>query len=262
MIVQISPTANGLQVVELVSFDNISDKVFSTDTAIAEGIYQSVSIPLPANAQIVDVADDPRFFTLSDDRSALIDLRPVTPGEGHLIHVIYTLPFSGNTPIEHRVNYATNGHIQVLLPSSLRLSSDQFTSLGPTAIGSSTFDAYQLNGQLQAGDSFGYTLTGSVGITSSQPSTPSVVNASSILPIVLVVMGAVIILMAGLIYWRGSRTPAAASTEQLIDGLIQQIAELDRRHEKGEIDPDEYQSKRQQFKATLATLMTTKPQDG
>jgi len=45
------------------------------------------------------------------------------------------------------------------------------------------------------------------------------------------------------------------NTDQVINGLVKQIAELDSQHEQGQINHDLYQRRRSALKARLAQLM-------
>jgi len=67
------------------------------------------------------------------------------------------------------------------------------------------------------------------------------------------VAGALLIGVGGFLFLmrQGVRdTPQAA-----IDDLLEQIAALDDRHDRGEIDPDEYRQVRARLKTRLARLM-------
>jgi hypothetical protein len=92
-----------------------------------------------------------------------------------------------------------------------------------------------------------------------------VVESNDTLLVTLAVI-AVVIVLFGVLYaiYRRTRTTRAASkptpagTQALIDSLIRQIADLDARHEAGELDDASYQRQRRALKAGLATLMEGK----
>ena len=86
----------------------------------------------------------------------------------------------------------------------------------------------------------------------------SAVPASALIPLLLIVGGAVVIGLGLFIFVRERRSARATQTfdqQTLIDGLIRQIAELDEAHGAGDIEEATYHKRRQRLKARLAELM-------
>jgi hypothetical protein len=64
-------------------------------------------------------------------------------------------------------------------------------------------------------------------------------------------------------YFFSKRNPAESTADsdkdRLIDALIQQIAELDDAHDRGDINHDLYHHRRKQLKTRLAAIMDEEP---
>lgn len=266
LVTQIVAESGRIQVAQVYSFSNTSDRLFSTDetfgeTSFGETRYGSVSVVVPAGAQLSGFADDQTRYIIASDGSTITDTVPVLPGDGHIFHLLYTMPYTGSLQIEHAVNHAVNGPVRLLItPTTVSVTSPQLASIGPQTLRNVTYQGYGNNLTLAAGDVIRYQLSGAAAApTVSAPST--VVTANTLVPVVLVGGGIMIIIVGVFIYLRG-RAPAAApaapppaDTQSLIDGLVRQIAELDDAHANGELDEPTYQKRRKRLKTRLAELM-------
>lgn len=257
MVMQIIAGDGELQVAQVVNFANTSDRLYSADEQLGEGQFASVRLALPQGARILGFAQDEQRYRLSDDQTTVTDTAPVLPGSGHIMHVIYALPYSGDLQVEQALPYAVGGAVRLLVaPESLRVSSDQLPSIGPQTLGSRTFQGYGAELNLPAGSVLRYRLTGQVADSQGAPA--STIPVSTLIPLLLIAGGAVIIGLGMFIFLRerrAARAVQAADNQTLIDGLIRQIAELDEARSAGEIDENVYQKRRGRLKARLAELM-------
>lgn len=252
-VTQITASTDRLQVAQIVGFTNASDRVYSLDPE-SEGLPPtSVRIPLPPGAQILNTADQTNRFILSDDGQALIDTQPVFPGDEHIVHVIYALPYSGSQRFEFPLDYALQGPIRLLLqPENLQVTSELLAALGPQTMGSTTLAGYGADVSMPAGDAVRYEISGS-------PAGAQATLPDNLLPYVLIAIGSLSMLVAAVLFYLGRRTPVVSpSDEQLRQTLIEQIATLDDLHEKGQIDPKAYELRREELKTRLATHITKK----
>src|SRR5690606_29466629 len=119
--------ADQLQVAQIASFSNSSDRVY----IVGGEQRESVRVPLPVGAQIINTADDTNRYRVSDNGTALIDTQPVFPGDQHLVHVIYALPYDGSKHFDLLIQHALNGPVRLLVsPDTLQVTSEQLMSLG------------------------------------------------------------------------------------------------------------------------------------
>ena len=254
---QLTAVANGVQVVQVINFQNTSDRFYTTSDEVADSQFASVYISLPPGAAIVGFPDGENRFIVSQDQTTVVDTLPVLPGEDHIVQLVYIIPYEGDAIIEQPLNYALDGQVRVLLrPQTLQVISEQLTSIGPQVVGDTTFGGYGATLQLGPDDALTFELRGEAAPEAAQIQPPDVVTSNNLLPvaILLVVIPAVII---GVLYLMYRRRKPAAQDNRLMDGLVRQIAELDEAHEKGEINHDIYRRQRQQLKQRLAELMGT-----
>lgn len=248
---QISELAGVLQVTQIMNFRNTSDRLYSQNETVGGTRFTSVMIPLPPGAQIQGTANETQRYTRSQDGKALIDTRPVYPGEDHVVHITYTLPFDTGADIEIPLNYALNGVVQILLESDkLRIISPQLAAMSPQTMGGTVFQSYGANLSLPAGATLRYSVTQSALDT---------VFSGNILAYVFIGIGSLAILGAVGLYFYERRFPKSApDNQQLMDVLIEQIAALDDMYQKKQINPKAYQTQRKRLKERLAELMEKK----
>jgi mono/diheme cytochrome c family protein len=246
---QISDLSNTLQVTQIMNFRNGSDRLYSQSGTIGGTRFASVVIPLPPGAQIQGTANETQRYTRSQDGTSLIDTRPVYPGEDHVVHITYTVPFEGKADIELPLSYGLNGPVQILLQSDrLSISSPQLAPLSPQTMGGVVFQTYGGNLALSAGANLRYSITQSAGFNT--------IFSGNILAYVFIGVGSLAILGAALLYFYERRFPRlSANNQQLVDVLIEQIAELDDMYQKKQINSKAYQAQRKRLKERLAKLM-------
>jgi mono/diheme cytochrome c family protein len=252
--IQMSSVADILQITQIMNFRNTSDRFYSQNNPVDDARFGSVTIPLPPGAQVQGTANELQRYIRSEDGSALIDTRPVYPGEDHIVHLTYTLPFDGSADIEMPLNYSFDGSIQILLESDrLSITSPQLTSLSPQTMGETTFQSYGANLSLPAGSVLGYS------VSQSASSTTEGVFSNNLLAYAFIGIGSLAILGAAVLYFYERRFSQSKTTDQqVIDVIIEQIAELDDLHQKKQINPNAYQEQRKRLKNRLAKLMEKK----
>jgi hypothetical protein len=250
VVAQISASANSLQVAQILSFSNPTDRVFSLDETVNGDLHPSVSIALPEGARILNTAGETERYVLSSDGTTLFDTQPVYPGRDHIVHVIYTLPYDGRRRVEMPLVYPLEGSVRLLVePGSIRVSSEQLPPLGRETMGNLVVETYGADLSLPAGATLGYEISGSAAnqTTVSQP--------NNLLPYVLIAAGSLSILVSAALYYLGRRTPPAAGDTRLKQMLVEQIAELDELNQNGQIDAAAYKVQRKKLKARLSSLM-------
>lgn len=250
MVVQFSPDAGSMQVAQIMSYTNHSDRLFSSDQS-PDGIsFESVRLTLPENAALLNIAGDTRRFIIADDQRTIIDTRPVVPGSSHLLHIVYSIPYVNSASLTHPLDYALDGNVQVLAPQGMILNSSQFSSTGTRRMGQTVLQSYNAALSLNEGDSVRYDLQGAI---TAEVSAPESAAQNNLLPLAMIFLGAAAMISAFLLYLR-DRRPGAGS-QQLVDALLGQIAELDQDYAAGQIDEGAYQHQRGRLKTRLAELM-------
>ncbi len=258
---QITAVGDGLQVLQLITFTNTTDRMFSSAETIRGDQFASVVISLPPGAVVLGFpGESEQRYVVTEDQSTILDTAPVLPGSDHIIQFIYFLPYTDGAIIEQPLNYAFEGPFRLLLlPQTVTVVSEELAPLGPQTIGDTVYSGYGGTLRLQSGESIRYELRGT-GATSITEFEAPVVSSNNLVTVIIVVLIGQAILIGGLYFFyrrRKNRQPAASvkNTDRLIDALAQQIAELDEAHDRGEINHDVYQRRRQQLKARLAELM-------
>lgn len=267
MVSQIVVANGSLQVAQVYSFINTSDRVFTTDNnlgqnSVGDSRYGSIHVSVPPGAQLLGFADTQSRYVVSEDGRTVTDTALVLPGEGHILHLLYTLPYTGELQLEQPVNYAVEGPVRLLVtPGTIAVSSPQLPSIGPQTLRNVTYQGYGGNLTLAPNEVIRYQLRGLPSAT-ADTGAPNVVSGGTLVAVVLVGIGAIIIAVGLYIFLRGRRsvsTPAGAgdmqSDRSLIDGLIRQIAELDEAKATGQLHEATYQKRRSRLKARLAELM-------
>ncbi len=249
---QVNTTSNELQVVQIVSFTNDSDRAY---LKTVDGTQMSTSVKLPKGAAFQDFSNGK--YKLSPDGTEVFDTEPVMPGNPHIMHLGYSLPYTGQMSIEQPIDYALNGKVQVMVANKgLSISGDQFASLGASQLGSQTYQSFGGQFTRAAGDSLRYDLTGSVAATTT---TTAVANSNIISPLayILIAIGLVAIGTA-LGFFMRERTDQRSQPQSQTNDLMKQIADLDVRHNEGKINEAQYLKQRTALKAQLVALMKSK----
>jgi mono/diheme cytochrome c family protein len=255
MAIQVDAIGEGLQVTQAIIFNNTSDRVYTNSQSVAEGRYASVVMSLPPGAVVVGFGDTEQRYIVLEEESAVIDTVPVVPGEDHVNLIVYFVPYEDGAIIEHPINYALDGEVRLLVnPPTVSAISEQLPPLGPANVGNRTYDSYGADLTLASGDVVRYELRGQGAPGGADVTVTQAPASSNLLPVILLILGGGAILVAGVLYLR-SRGEQSVSKDHIMDTLIREIADLDARHEAGQINHDLYQRQRTQLKARLAELM-------
>jgi mono/diheme cytochrome c family protein len=254
---QVQLVGNNLQVSDFIQIGNSSDRAYSTKIAVDAQRFASIEIPVPTDGLIQSADVTNARYTIGADGHSVVDTAPVLPGQSYIFQMTYTLPYRGDVRVQQTVPYPLSGAYRLLadVPGG-SVTSDTLTSLGPQELSGVQYQAFGLSTPLKAKDSIRYGVQGG-NLPSSSSAT--VVNKDQLIPLVLIVTGLIVVFVSGVLYWRTHRPPSAETTtgnrDALVDGLIQQIAELDETYRMGSLDEDIYQKRRERLKARLAALI-------
>ncbi len=258
-VMRISFSSMGMEVAEVLSVTNASDRIFLTDEHISDTQRVALRIPLPPGA--TGIAFEPgmqRRFVVAEDGMTVLDTRPVRPGSDTLI-ISYFLPYEDGAVIEQVFDYVFHGPFHLLTEAGqVTVEPGVFQSPSEQVdMGQRSFDAYITDLDLRAGEAFRFTITGrpNAAAASGAPEGKGLPAA-----VVILLIGGTILVGAGgfmFLLRQGAQDPA----EKEIDNLLEEIATLDDQHEQGMINHDVYQQTRAELKARLAELMR-EDQDG
>lgn len=259
---QVTPEEGALYVVQIIRFENTSDRIFSTDERLGEDSYASVRVQLPEGALLLGFAtEEPRFQV---ENGVITDSLPVYPNTRHVVHFRYLLPYQPDgTRITLPLPYRLEGTVTLQVnPPSLNVvarAGDQPLTLQNTRdMNGVVYANYALNAQLPQA-TLEYTLSGDLAMPN--PAAAAEVG-STVQPFALaLIVGGVLMIGVGLVLLvRGRKAPATAtgaeSSEQ--ERLIAALAALDERYKQGKLSKSAYTRQRDSLKAQLAKLMSGK----
>jgi cytochrome c553 len=251
LLTQVQRQGSQLFVLQIVSFDNVTDKAYSSATPLDETHYASVGVTLPPGAQAHLTGTE--GYTLSLDGRTVMDTVPVLPGQPHTMHVSYFLPFNGSAVIEIPVTYRMNNQAEVMLPpGQFSVSSAQFRSTGTQQFASGQYDDYVAE-PVEPGQSLRLELNTNTTVFTGNNNMPLAIGLS--------LAGIGLMVFSAVLYWSQRRQPvavpagAAPSLQSQIDALVQQIGDLDIRHGQGVIKEKSYKQQRTALKKRLSMLM-------
>lgn len=255
MMLQTDDQPGRLSVVQIVSFTNASDRVY---LQAASGAPTSVSVRLPAGAVYQDFSGG--GYVISADGSEISDTQAVLPGDAHVMHLAYSVPYGGAASLTQPLDYPLNGSLEILAESGgMVVSGSDISTLGTRQMGDLSFT------------SFGGTFSRAAGdLIQFQVSAPAAAQTTASAPFGGVSTIAYVLIGAGLLaigaafgFFMRERTsaPARASApgeSAEVSLLVKQIAQLDVRYQERKIHVKEYNERRQALKAELAALMKAK----
>jgi mono/diheme cytochrome c family protein len=261
-VAQINAIGDSLEITQVFTLRNNSDRAFSTSRSTPDGRPISAAIALPPGAVVLGFPENENRYSIAQEQFTILDTLPVLPEAEHIIAVVYIVPYTGGALIEQPLNYAFAGPARVLLrPLTITLRSEQLTATGVETIGQSEWQGFGASVSLSAGETLRYELSGAAQSVSTR-SSEGVVTSNNLIPLIICAVVAEIALMAGLFMWfrrrrqrRARANAASAGDSQLIDGLIRQIAELDAQYERGDIDAEAYNRQRTALKTRLTELL-------
>ncbi len=247
---------SSLEVSDFIQIANSADRAYSTNVAVDALRFAGVEVPVPGDALIMSADVANARYTIGADGHSVIDTAPVLPGQSYIFQMVYTLPYRGDIQVEQTMPYPLNGAYRLLVNvAGATVSSDGLESLGAQELSGVLYQAYGASNAMKARDSIRYGVQGGIQAGSST----AVVSQDQLIPLVLVVAGLIVVLISGVVYWRSRRPPsletAARNRDAVVDGLIQQIAELDETYRMGSLDEQVYRKQRERLKAQLVALI-------
>jgi mono/diheme cytochrome c family protein len=201
VVTQVNVTPDGLEVAQVFSVTNSSDRAYTTSRTTPDGRPIGLIISLPPGA-VVPAFNESGRYVYAPEAFALLDTAPVLPGEGHLIQVVYLINYEGSAIIEQPLNYPLEGIARLLVsPTTVRVSSAQFPSLGTEVVGNTQVAAYGGDMSLAAGDVLRYELTGSGGESAFTTEVTPVVTSNEFPVVIVIIIVLEVALVVGLIAW-------------------------------------------------------------
>lgn len=254
-ITQFDVIGDRLQMLQLITVTNMSDRIFVMQDSSGEEF--SLRLPAPVGARPTADNDAQRLKWVGAD-NAYYDRRPVVPGETHTLHVMYDLPFDRSASISQQFDYAFTGPFEVYVnTASLRVEGEGWVDLGTQTLGSVSYSG---KGQMPDGtDSFAYTILSTA---------PWITLDRGMLSYFLLGSGVTLIAVAGVLYVYGRLRPQTAvpvsapaapaqPTQATVemDALMRQITDLDDRFKSGSISEKQYKQQRNDLKTRLSAVM-------
>ena len=235
---------NGLQVTQTFTYENTSDRVFTTDAAVGNGRFATLLLQLPVGSVVL--SQDPRYIVASD-QFAVIDTLPVMPGE-NTVQLTYYVPYEDGAVIDMPLNNRFDGMLRItLVPANLRLVLDE------SAVYSEADDTIEIPLQIAARDNLVFEIRGDLFGTNTSDDT-LLVTSDRLVPILLI--GVVLLALLALVVVRligrnTSHSQVSQQTEQLTD----ELEKLERQHDLGQISHDVYQREKVRLTAQLQMLL-------
>ena len=262
---QIYGVDDEIQVLQIISLVNTSDRLFVGDTPASSDTLRTINLPLPEGATPVDMFEDGRY-TLSEDGRVVSYTRAIAPGQPANLHHMFMMPYTDDAlSITQQFAYPLRGIAEIMLAApGLTLESDMLPFLGSETIDGTPFDGYGNTMTLNAGELIQYELQGElldVAAPVASSATPAETSSNNTLSTVLVAAGGLLIGFAGVLFFRDrfvssdNDSTSKMTVKEQLNALLQQVAELDREHAAGDIDDSRYAKKRTALKTQIATLM-------
>lgn len=295
----------GLEVRLDIELLNTGDRIVANENDDQGPLPISVEIELPVGAfgiQPMQMQENPRYrVDLVDNVPIVQDTWPLRPNQAHKITVLYYLPYENGAVIEHFFDFPVMDAAVLVPNDTVTFSSDQFDDEGSfryralsgglrvselePGVEVDSDDAtllrtYQLAAPLRRDQRLTFTLEGRPTRTVTQTSTGSSAatakedkGALDMLPYFLAGLGAAVIAMAGVLWWRQRRAVApvvmahAARTAAPDDwrppsakaskgDLLRMLAALEERYEAGELDAETYHTRRALLMDRLVPLLS------
>lgn len=250
-VTQITPRGTLLEVTYEVDYINNSDRLYVSGEEIEEGVNKSVEFALPVGAVVSQVVDQSRYVIDDEEAFTVTDTRSIVPGITNRLQMIYLLPYERGAVVEFPTNYDYNGTFLLLIDSDdLNVEAGFLNPIPPETFPDLDMNAFGGNLTLAAGETIRYDLSGAIpGVGSSTDS--EVITSERLLPLLLIV-AVLSIGIIGLLVYLSNR--AMNRTDARINALTQQLGQLERQHEAGEINHDLYHERRKQIVAEINTL--------
>ena len=242
----------GLFVSQIIGYRNSSDRIYTSGRGFDDGREASLLIQFPAGARMMSGDENGRYAVIEDLEQlpdSVIDTLPVLPGDSHEVMVEYFVPYVDGLALEQAFNNVINGEVTVTLPDSLRVMSDVL-SLNADGNASKGLRVFSGRLQMDTRPRLAFEIRGNPFATSSDDR--SAITSDALLPLLLGGGGLMAAAMAGAVVLGHRRQDPSRRIERLIG----QIAQLDERHDQGQINHDLYHQQRRALKERLGRLMT------
>lgn len=147
-LMRLIPDEEGVIVQQLVNFHNTSDRVYRGENQLDSFTYDSVRLPLPDEAKLLNTVElIPRFMMLDgEEHQTLLDTQPVLPDAEHTVEVVYSLPISlvdAQHTFDLPIRYPVTAPIELMTqPSQYRIVSDAFKSEGTQHFSVGVYESY------------------------------------------------------------------------------------------------------------------------
>lgn len=260
MAFQIDAGEISVQVVQLMKFVNISDRIYVQP--LGPGVPRhSLVFTLPEGATLSQSGTDLNRFSLSDDGRLLLDTWPLIPGEEHIVHLVYTWPLLEQGTLRQPFDYAYAGPgVEVFANADrIGIAADGLTAESEMTFNNQRYVSYRVPAPASAGSTLDFNITLRPPQAATTAGAPS---SNATLAIVFIAAGIGSLGLAGVLYLRSNRHPQPATAAPLdpreqTQTLMQQIAALDEQYEAGKVSEAQYETKRAALKTELARLMKT-----
>ena len=246
----------GVYISQVISFNNTSDRLYTTDIEVDDFRNQTVAISLPEGAELVPTDELIQRFLLGTDDNTLYDTEPVLPNTEHLVYLNYRLPYIEGMTFEFPVNYDMSNQIEVMVePSAFGIGGTQIRNHGTQNFANGVFNSY-LGDPVSAGEQISFEL---LSAESLAVSTSDSTSGTTFSPLAIAAGGiGVLLMVASGAYFFLDYQRQSQMTD---DDIIKQMATLDQNFKAGKINQRDYDNQRNRLKAQLTQRMKSRPAD-
>lgn len=238
---------NTFRIWQMYTWKNNSDKLFALGSAA--GHQLSVRVPVPNGATLADGNDTSRY--LYDSESGYVyDTAPLLPNQDHSFYLQYTAPATDKWVLNQQFDYIFSGVYQVYADEAqFDLQADGWTATQTQEFQGVTYTGLSTDAS-----------AGSLAITIIKKGGGfNFFNLDKqTMGMILTVFGILFIGVALFLFVRGARGGVnPVDSENQIQILMKEIAELDDLYQTQGINEAKYQKQRASLKAKLTKLMKT-----
>ncbi|MBK8027088.1 MAG: c-type cytochrome [Chloroflexi bacterium] len=184
-----------MEMIQIVSFVNQSDRVYYTPGADDATVGTSVSVRLPQGATLADTASN--SYRVSADGMQIFDTRPLVPGQRRIMHLGYQLPYGSSAGVDQGLDYLLEGPVDVVLVNNgLTLASEALSAQEPLTFEGTSMAAYGGTVSLPAGSTLSFRVEGSPAAISSTQTTAVADQGVNPIAYVLIIVGVASLLLA------------------------------------------------------------------
>lgn len=268
---------NRVRVNELYIFNNADNSVYVGPTG--DPNQGTVELALPAGAENVafqrSFGSLDSFVTANDliqTETGWADRLPLRPGSGALTLLTrYELPYEDGMTIAHPLNYPTASGTIILPDAGVEVVGEEWTTQGPQSFQTGEVFLNYSRPAIAAGEAIAIELDGRPRVVAGTDG--GAVNRDQTTELIIGGTALLAVALAGIFLyrsWQARQVPAEAYVAEAnaavaapvsppltgddADALLRAIADLDDRHEAGQIDDDAYRQQRDALKRRLAAI--------